>query len=76
VPPEVFDECRALLRGTNFFRMPARSQPQLMFENSGSDISVKWNGREHSVLVIHPATPPAGYELQKFVENLPGKELP
>ena len=78
VPSEVFEECRALLRETNFFCMPQRNQPQFLFENSASSVTVKWNGREHSVLVIDPATPPMGFDkLHKFVDELTerGKEM-
>ncbi len=74
VPPEVFDECQALLRETDFFRMRKRSEPEVPFEDSSSDIRVKWNGREYDVLVIGAAKPPEGYgKLTKFVTDLPGR---
>lgn len=71
-PPEVFAECTTLLRETSFFRMPQRNEPALLFENSASDICVKWNGRKHCVLIVHPAPAPAGFDqLQRFVNGLP-----
>lgn len=74
VPAEVFDECQALLRETDFFRMRKRSEPEARFEDGSSSIRVKWNGREHDVLVIGAAKPPEGYgKLTKFVTELPGR---
>jgi hypothetical protein len=79
LPPEVFAECKALLQKTNFFQMRERSEPQVLFENSCSSVKVKWNGRERSVLVTHPAPAPKGYdEVYSFVTGLDsrGKEIP
>jgi hypothetical protein len=79
VPAEVFDQCVAKLRETNFYWMRERSEPATRFENGGSSIKVKWKSRERLVSVTEPAKPPAGYEkLWAFVVELEkrGKELP
>jgi hypothetical protein len=79
VPAEVFDRCLGMVLGIDFFYMREQSKPKVLFENSASNIRVKWNGLEHSVQVIYPATPPVGFEkLQKFVNELPerGREVP
>ena len=47
LPPEVFDECKALLQKTDFFRMRRWSAPEALFENSATFIKVPvpGNGR-------------------------------
>jgi hypothetical protein len=62
LPAETFEECRRLLIGGAFFDKKD-SRPRILFENSGSSISVTCDDRyKHSVSVTHPAPAPKGFD--------------
>jgi hypothetical protein len=71
LPSEMFEECRALLIKTGFRYMKPVSQPDKLFENSSTSVNVKCEEEERCVTVIHPATPPSGYDdILAFVHSV------
>jgi hypothetical protein len=70
LPPEAFEECRALLKETKFLTMPAPVAPEIHTEHgpNGSSLSVHCGGWSNQVTVLTTAPEPAEYQkLYDFV---------
>src|SRR5262245_4313207 len=77
LPSEMFDECRKLLKETDFFHLQS-ARPEMLFENSSSSVAVTCGGRTHTVNVVSPAKAAEGYDkLYNFVTGAEkrGKEV-
>jgi len=73
LPAEEFERCRTLLLEVDFLKMTS-AQPQFLFENSCSSLTVRCDRGQHCVLVVHPARPPVGfYRVWRFAADLPGR---
>jgi hypothetical protein len=70
LPPETFEECRALLESTRFFRLNV-PRPQFLFEASCWGITAQFNGRENSVAVYSNTQPEGFVKLREFLDELP-----
>jgi hypothetical protein len=70
LPPETFEECRALLESTQFFRLKV-PRPQFLFEASCWGITAQFDGRKNSV-DVYTSDAPAGFAmLREFLNDLP-----
>jgi hypothetical protein len=67
---QAFRECERLLREERFFRMSDRV-PAVQLDSTATWISVRIGSRQHSVLVVAPEAPPAGFtRLTEFIQGL------